>query len=86
MSQQEVLLSIAPLNNSYGFVEGTGLQCQLEGDPGSLTIPAEAMARLSGPKLLVLVTKVQNVNFEAGEDSFVLNTTLANGNIVDYQP
>lgn len=86
MSQQEVLLSIAPLNNSYGFVAGTGLQCQLEGDPGELTIPAEAMARLSGPKLLVLVTKVQNVHFEAGEDSFVLNTTLANGNIVDYQP
>lgn len=86
-SGQEVVVTVAPLNNNYTPIQGMGLNCPVEGDPGSLQIPAEAMGRLgSPPRLMILVVKVQNQPLVAGEDNFILNTTLAAGNIVDFQP
>jgi hypothetical protein len=49
-------------------------------------VPAEALAQIAGPKLLITVLKVWNQDFEAGQDRFVLNMTVLAGNIVDYQP
>ena len=84
-SDHEVVVNVSPLNNSYAPVNGPGLTCVIEGDPGTLTIPAEAMARLQGPRLAITVIKLINQDVDAGEDTFVLNATYAAGNFVLLQ-
>ncbi len=81
----DVAVTISPMDNFFGFLDGVGLNCSPSSDTGQLTIPAAAMARLTGPKLAVVVVKVVNENVEVGNDSIVINATYASGNIVNLR-
>jgi hypothetical protein len=82
----DVYVTISTLGANFLPIAGRALSCRPTGDTGTLEVPAEALAQIAGPKLLITVIKVWNQDFEAGQDSFVLNMTVLAGNIVDYQP
>ncbi len=80
-----VIVTIAPLTNTYAPIAGQGISCAVDGDSGAFTIPAAALAEVTdGPRLAVVVIKVKNVEFDAGDDTFILNVTAASGNFVQY--
>jgi hypothetical protein len=82
----DVYVTISTLGANFLPIAGRALSCRPAGDTGTLEVPAEALAQIAGPKLLITVLKVWNQDFEAGQDRFVLNMTVLAGTIVDYQP
>lgn len=72
----DVYVTISTLGANFLPVGGRALSCRPAGDTGTLEVPAEALAQLAGPKLLITVIKVWNQEFEAGQDRFVLNMTV----------
>lgn len=80
-----VVVTVAPLSDTYAPIVGQGISCAVPSDGGSFSIPAAAMAEItSAPRLAVVVLKVKNITFDAGDDTFVLNVTAASGNFVLY--
>jgi hypothetical protein len=81
----DTVVAVTPLTETFGAVQGSGLSCPAGSDGGSFVIPAAAMAEVTGgARLAVTVIKVKTVEFDAGDDTFVLSVTTVVGNFVQF--
>ena len=80
---ESVVVAVSVLDGSFEPMAGDNILCTLEGaDPGELTIPAGAMARLpmdGSARALVSVTRVRSASVPVLDGSVTLGVTASSG-------
>jgi hypothetical protein len=85
---EAVLVTASPLDDAFQGAPGVGLICGAEGDPGSLIIPAEAMAAMKASgvsRVALAVTRLRFGSAEAGARPVTATVSRSTGGPLDLK-
>lgn len=78
------VVALAPVGFDFKPIKGAAIVCAVPGDPGALTVPADAMAALPstfGTRLVVSVTRTVETTVDAGGVPVTLAATATYGGV-----
>lgn len=78
------VVSLAPVGLDLQPVKGSRIECTLAGDPGTFTVPAQAMKRMPssfGTRIILAVTRVQSTTVDADGTAVTLAVTTTRAGI-----
>lgn len=87
---QKVVVNVAPLDGNYQVAAGPAATCEVTGDPGSLVIPAEALALVRGEagglNVALGVTRVREGTATVGAATVRATLTRSSGGLLQLTP